>query len=169
MHPRALQHRTLPLSQGGLRSCYVCSGSRSHLPDRKGSGTVICTVAPNPTSLQGRAPVHHVSYSSGSCLPIGEGSGASHVLRLWILPPYREGSSATIACPVISCGPWALNIKKNLASMHVQLGLHVPNIRAHVFKVLDRTIMDLQDVWVGSIFNSCKTCEQTATVQHRPC
>jgi hypothetical protein len=52
---------------------------------------VTCTVAPDPIFLQRRTPMHHVSYSSGSCLHIGEGSGASHVLQLQILPPYRGG------------------------------------------------------------------------------
>jgi hypothetical protein len=38
--------------------------------------------------------VCHVSYSSESSLPAEEGFGASHVLWLQILPPYRDGSRA---------------------------------------------------------------------------
>jgi hypothetical protein len=75
----------------------------------------VCHTAPNLTSLQGRAPVHHVSYSSRSCLPTG------------------EGSDGTIACPAISCGPQASSIKKSLADLLVQLGSHVskvPNVNA---------------------------------------
>jgi hypothetical protein len=50
-----------------------------------------CPTAPDPTSLQGRAPVCYVSYRSGSCLPTGEGSGVPCVLQLRILPSYRGG------------------------------------------------------------------------------
>jgi hypothetical protein len=89
--PRALQHRTLPPSKGGLRGCHVLIGSRSCLRDRKGSGTTTCTVAPDPASLQGRAPVHHVFYSSRSYPPVREGSGASRVLQLRILPHSKGG------------------------------------------------------------------------------
>jgi hypothetical protein len=80
--PRVIELRILPPYRGGLRSA-------------------VCPTAPDPTSLQGRAPEHRMSYSSGYCLPAGEGSGAPHVLWLQILPPYREGSDATIACPVV--------------------------------------------------------------------
>jgi hypothetical protein len=79
---RALQHRTLPLSQGGLRGCHVSSGSGSRLTDRKGTDATTCTVALDPTSLQGRALVRYMSYSFRSCLPAGEGSGAPCVLWL---------------------------------------------------------------------------------------
>jgi hypothetical protein len=65
--PRALQYRVLPLSQGGLRSWHVSSGSRPH-------------------PLIGRALMSpHVSWLQ----TYGEGSGASRVLQLRILPPYR--------------------------------------------------------------------------------
>jgi hypothetical protein len=77
MSPHVLQHWTLPPRQGGLRGCHMPSGYGSHLPDGKRSDATTCTVAPNPASLQGRAPVHHVSYSSGSCLPIGECSATA--------------------------------------------------------------------------------------------
>jgi hypothetical protein len=89
--------------------------------------------------------VHHMSYNSGSCLPAREGSGVPGVLRLrilppcregsgapcvlwlWIMPPYQEGFGAATACPTVSCGPQALNIKKRLASLPMQLGPHVLN------------------------------------------
>jgi hypothetical protein len=51
----------------------------------------MCTVAPDPVFLQGRALVRHVSYMSGSYLPVGEGSGVPRVLHLRILPPCRGG------------------------------------------------------------------------------
>jgi hypothetical protein len=91
VHPcaaHALQHRTMPPCQGGLRGCHVSSGSESCLPDRKGSSAAMCTVARNPATLQGRAPVRHVSCSSGFYLSAGEGSRVLHVLRFQILPPY---------------------------------------------------------------------------------
>jgi hypothetical protein len=52
------------------------------LPVEVGSGAVMCPVALDLASLIGRAPVCHVSYSSGSCLPTGEGSRAPCVLQL---------------------------------------------------------------------------------------
>jgi hypothetical protein len=148
----------------------VSSGFGSHLPDRKGSDAVMCTVASDPASLQRRAPVHHVSCSSESYLLTGENSGLPHVLRLRILPPYREGSGAAIACPAVPCGPCALNIKKSLASLSVRLGPRVPNSRTHVCKASDvMTIMGLQDVRADSAVNACKTCEHAITVQCCPC
>jgi hypothetical protein len=78
--PRALDHWTMPPSRGGLRGYHLSSGSGSRLPDRKGFGTTTCTVAPDPASLQGRAPVRHVSYSFRFCLPVEEGSRAPRVL-----------------------------------------------------------------------------------------
>jgi hypothetical protein len=55
-----MRHRTLPPSQDGLQGYHVSSGSGSRLPDRKGSGAATYIMAPDPSSLQGRAPVHHV-------------------------------------------------------------------------------------------------------------
>jgi hypothetical protein len=47
----------------------------------------------------------------------------------------------------------------------VQLGTHVPNVRAYAFKVPDiRAIIGLQDVRAGSVVNSCKACKQIVTV-----
>jgi hypothetical protein len=95
----ALQHRTLPPSQGGLRSCHVSIVSGSRLSNRKGSGAVTCTVALNHASLQGRAPVRHMSYRSGFCLPVREGSDAPSVLQLRILSPCKGGLRCA-TCPV---------------------------------------------------------------------
>jgi hypothetical protein len=130
----------------------------------------MCHVAPNPAPLQGRAPVRHVSYSSESCLPAGEGSGASCVLRFWILPPYQEASGASTACPTDSCGLRNSNIKKSLSGLPMQLDSSVPNASVHVSMMPNvRAIMGLQDVRVSSAFNAYKTCGQAATVQRRPC
>jgi hypothetical protein len=115
----------------------VSSGSVSCLHDEKGPGAATCPVALNPASLQGRAPVCHVSYKFGFCLPTGEGSGASCILRLQILPPYREGSGAATACSVVSYGSWVSSIKERLAGLHVQVDTHVPNARVLVSKVPD--------------------------------
>jgi hypothetical protein len=44
--------------------------------------------------------------------------------------------------------------------------MHVPNARAHVFKAsYVRAIMRMQDVWVGSVVNTCKSCGHASTVQ----
>jgi hypothetical protein len=101
--------------------------------------------------------VCHMFYSSGFHLSIVEGSEAPFVL--WILPPYREGSGAAIVCSVASCESRVSNIKKSLTGLPVQLGMHVPNTHAYIFKAFDvRIIMGLQDVRVASTVNVCKTC-----------
>jgi hypothetical protein len=97
--PCVLQLRILPPCRGGLWSA-------------------ACPTAPDPASMQGRAPERCVSYSSGSCLPV-EDSRAPRVLRLRILPPYREGSGAVTACPTVSCGLRTLSIKKSLVGLLV--------------------------------------------------
>jgi hypothetical protein len=143
---------------------------RSPPPCKGGLPCATCLTAPDPASLQGRAPVRHVSCSSGSCLLAGEGSGLPHVLRFWIMPPYRKGSDAGTACHEVPCGPRASNIKKNLAGLPVRLSTCVPNARTHVSKALDvRAIIGLQDVRTGSVVNACKTCGHVATVHRQPC
>jgi hypothetical protein len=109
--------------------------------------------------------VRHVSYSSGSCLPAREGSETPRILRLRILPPYREGFGATTTCPTVFYGAWASGIKKSLACLLVQLGTHVPNARVPVSKVPDiRATMGLQDMRVGCAVNAHMTCRQAATM-----
>jgi hypothetical protein len=50
--------------------------------------------------------------------------------------------------------------------MHVQVGTHVPNARAHVFKMPNiRAIMGQQNVRAGSAVNDCKTCRQAGTMR----
>jgi hypothetical protein len=50
--------------------------------------------------------------------------------------------------------------------MPVQLGMHVLNARAHVFKVPHiRVIMCLQDVQTDNVVNTCKACEHASTVR----
>jgi hypothetical protein len=86
-------------------------------------------VALDPTSLLGRV------------------LAPPRVLWLQTLHLNREGSGAATR-PVVPCGPRISDIKESLASLPVQLGLHVPNARAHVFKAPDiRAIIVLQDVW----------------------
>jgi hypothetical protein len=55
-----------------------------------------------------------------------------------------KDSSAIITCPTVFCGPQALNIKKSLTGLSVQLGSHIFNARVHVSKASDvRAIIDL--------------------------
>jgi hypothetical protein len=139
-------------------------GAKIHFhPCKGGLWCATCLAALDPTSLQGRALVRHVSYVSESCLPAGEGFRAPRVLRLRTLPPYWEGSDATTTCPTVPYGLGASNIKESLAGLPVRLDPHVPNARAHVSKAPDvRAIMGLQDVQLGSIVNVCKTCGYSA-------
>jgi hypothetical protein len=55
--PRALQHQTLPPSQGGVRGNHVSSGSGSRLLDREGSSVATCLVATNLAYTIGKASV----------------------------------------------------------------------------------------------------------------
>jgi hypothetical protein len=48
-------------------------------PCRGGLRNDVCATTPDPASLQGRAPEHHVSYGSESCIPTG---------RAPVMPPY---------------------------------------------------------------------------------
>jgi hypothetical protein len=159
------------------------------LPVEVGSGAVMCPVALDLASLIGRAPVCHVSYSSGSCLPTGEGSRAPCVLQLQILPPYGGGLWST-TCPTAPdsasllgglrcrhCMPcnflWTVGlryIKRGLDSLPKQIGSRVSKPRAHVpYASNARAIMGLQDVQIGDVIITCKMCGQAATVLHRPC
>jgi polyferredoxin len=193
--PRVPQLQTLSSCKGGLR-CATCHtaldhaslqgraplrhvsySSRSCLPAREGSGAprvlqlrilppcmgglrcITCPTTPDPASLHERAPVCHMSYNSGSCLPTREGSSVPGILRLQILAPYREGSGVATACPAVSCGIRASNIKKSLDPC-------VPNARVHISKTPDvRAIMSLRDVRAGSAVNTYKTCGYAATLQ----
>jgi hypothetical protein len=48
----------------------------------------------------------------------------------------------------------------------MQLGMHVPNARTHIFKAPHvRAIMRLQDVRAGSVVNTCKVCVHASTVR----
>jgi hypothetical protein len=66
----------------GATTCPVAPYPSSLIGRALAPPRVLCTVALDPTSQQGRAPVRHVFYSSVSCVPAGEGSGAPRVLRL---------------------------------------------------------------------------------------
>jgi hypothetical protein len=143
--PRAPRPRTSPPCLGSLRCCHVSHDSGSRLPAREGSGATTCHMAPNFTSLLGRALVLLHAHGSGSRLP-AQGGGApvlSCVTWLQTPPPCsgglrcyhvyygsrpclpaREGSDA-VMCPTTLKGPRALRIKKGLAGLPTRLGLRV--------------------------------------------
>jgi hypothetical protein len=76
-----------------------------------------------------------------------------------------EVGSDTITCPRDPCGPRVSSIKKRLADLPAQLGMHVPNERVHVSKVPHvRVIVHLQDVRTSSVVNTCKACEHAFTM-----
>jgi hypothetical protein len=104
---------------------HVACGTGPSLPANVGFEAAMCSVAPDPASLLGRAPVLPHASSSGPHLPTREGSGSATcpvalgltfllrrapmplcVLWLWVLPPWWEGSGtvARHAVPV-SRGP----------------------------------------------------------------
>jgi hypothetical protein len=144
--PFVLQYRTLPPSQDGLWGCHVPSNFRTHLPDRKGSNTTTCTVDPDPLG----------GLQCATCLAASD-------------PTSLRGGLQTAMRPVVLCGPRASSIKKSLAGLPMQLGSHVLNTHAYVYKASNiRAIMGLQDVWEGSAITACKTCGQAATVQRWP-
>jgi hypothetical protein len=77
-----------------------------------------------------------------------------------------EVGSYVATYPTVPYGPHASSIKKSLVGLPMQLGTHVPNVRAHVSKVLDiRVIMGLQDVWAVSAVNAYKACRQIVIVR----
>jgi hypothetical protein len=77
-----------------------------------------------------------------------------------------EVGSGIATCPAGLYGPRGLSIKKSLAGLPVQLGAHVPNVRAHISKVpYVRAIMRLQDVQASSVVNTCKACVHVSTVR----
>jgi hypothetical protein len=48
----------------------------------------------------------------------------------------------------------------------VQLGVHVPNARAHIFKASNiRAIMGLHNVRAGITVNACKVCRHIVTMR----
>jgi hypothetical protein len=115
----------------------VSSGSGPHLSSREDSRATTCTVAPDLTSLLGRALEPPCN------------------LRFRTLPPCQKGSGA------VTC----LKHKKNLAGMPKQLDLCVFKACTHISKTLDiRVIMDLQNMWIDDTFNAYMMCGQTATV-----
>jgi hypothetical protein len=137
----------LPLGKSGLRYCHVSSGSGTRLPNRKGSGTATCTVAPDV--LGG------LRYAACPARPD---------------PASLLGGLQAVMRPAVPCGPRATNIKKALAGLSMWQRPPVPNARAHIFKTPDvRAIMSLQDIRAGSAVHAYKTCGYAATVQHRPC
>jgi hypothetical protein len=96
-----------------------------------------------------------VFYGSGHHLPTGKGFGAA----MHPAVPYRLRASS---------------IKKGLADLPMQLGSRVSKPCVHVPNVPDaRAIMGLQDMWIGDVIITCKTCGQgsnnVATVPRRPC
>jgi hypothetical protein len=77
-----------------------------------------------------------------------------------------EVGSGAAMCPTGPYEPRVLSIKKILACLPVQLGTHVPNVRAHIFKTpYVRAIMCLQDVHAGSVVNTYKTYGHASTVR----
>jgi hypothetical protein len=124
----------------------VSSGFRPHFLAREDSGAATCNMAPDPSSLLGRAPV------------------SSRALRLRTVSPCREGSGATTH-PMVPYRLWTSSIKKNLPSLVMQLSSRVSKVHMHVSKSPDaRVIMGLQDVRTSCVFNACKMSGQTATV-----
>jgi hypothetical protein len=145
--PCSLQHRTLPLCQGGLRRYHESRSTGPHFHVRDGSGATMCTMALYPASLLGSALVP-------PCFP-----------WLWTLPPCWEGSGAATR-PVVPYGPWASSIKKSLASLPMKLGSCVSKARMRDSKAPDaRALMGLQDMRASGVINACNRCGHATIVQ----
>jgi hypothetical protein len=106
-----------------------------------------------------------VSYVSGPRLLADVGSDAAmYPMAPGPHPSVGVGSGATM-CPMTSCGPQVLSIKKSLAGLPVKLGTLVPNARTNVSKKPDvRAIMGLQDVRACSVVIANKACGHAATM-----
>jgi hypothetical protein len=77
----------------------VSSGFGTHLPDRKGSGAAMCTVALDPASLQGTR----------------ESIGVPCALRLQILPPCKGG----LQCATCPAAPDPASVQGRALMCHV--------------------------------------------------
>jgi hypothetical protein len=122
-------------------------GPEPRLLFKEGSGTTMCTTAPDPTT-----------WLEGGTLML------LHVQQLRTLPSCRKGF-VTATRPAVPYGPWATSTKKSLPGLSIQLGPRVSKARMHVSKTPDvKAIMGSQDVWVDGAFSACKTCRQAATI-----
>jgi hypothetical protein len=120
----------------------MSSGSRARLPDREGSDTTTCNMAPDPLG----------GLRHATC-PMTPDPAS-----LW-------GGLRAATCPMVPYGLWASSMKKSLAGLPAQQGSPIPNACMHVSKAPDvRAITGLQDVWAGTINYACKTCKQAAIV-----
>jgi hypothetical protein len=129
------------------------------------SGAVTCPMAPDLTSRLKWAPALPRVLWLRTSSPGRGGLQRCHA-SCGSKPHFPTGAGSSVAmCPTSPCGPRVSSIKKSLADLTVQLGTHVPNAHAHVFKTPHiRTIMCLQDVQPVSVVNTCKACKQTSTV-----
>jgi hypothetical protein len=126
---------------------HMSGGSGSYLPDKKVSGTAMCTVALDP--LGGLRCV--------TCPAVSD-------------PASLQRGPQDATRPTVPSGPRASNIKKSLASLSMQSGSYVLNVRAHVSKAPNiRVIMGMQDVRADNAFNAYNMCQHVATVQRMPC
>jgi hypothetical protein len=75
---------------------------RTPSPCKGGLRCTMCSAALDPTSLYGRAPVRHMSYTSASDLPVREGSGAPRVQQLQIMPLCSGGLRCAMYLTVLA-------------------------------------------------------------------
>jgi hypothetical protein len=126
--PHVLWLQTSPLTRGELWCCHMSYDSGPRLPDEVGSSAAVCPIALDLT--------YRLRWTL--TLP--------HILWLRTSPPDWGGLRR---CHVSHDSLWAtcFKHKESLADLPMQLGTHVPNARAHVFKAPHiRAIMRLQDV-----------------------
>jgi hypothetical protein len=159
-------------------------GSGPHFPPEVGFGSATCHTAPNLASLPRLAlalprvirlrtsPLDsgglrrcHVPYGSEPHLLTKVGSGIV-TCPMTLDPASLLAGLQVTTCHAVPYGPRASSIKKILAGLPLQLGLHVPNAHVHISKAPDaRAIMGLQDVRACSAVNACKMCKYVATVR----
>jgi hypothetical protein len=150
---------------------------RTLLPSWGGLRCATCPTTPDLASLQGMVLKRRVSYSSGSCLLVVEGSGVSHVIQLRIMP-LCNGGLCSVACfmapdPAFLPGGlrcrhrmpcdflWTVGLRyinKGLASLPMQLGTRAYSICAwrQSHHGSERCVdmwrhHNLQDVWTGRL------------------
>jgi hypothetical protein len=149
MLSRVLCLRTLSPIWGGLRRCHVSYDFRPHLPAEMDSDAATCHMPSDLTSqLRWTTALPRVLWLQTSRSRLRWAPALSCVLWLRTLSPgwgglrrchvsYGSGphlptevGSGAVTCHTGS--PWAmsLSIKKRLASLTVQLGMHVHNARA---------------------------------------
>jgi hypothetical protein len=137
VHPRVIQHPTMPLYLGGFRHCRVSQGSGSRLSAQACSSTATCLMTPDLTPPRGWAPgLPHIAWLRNPPL---------HARGLW--SPHAPHSSPQ----VIGRNKERLSCNRHAAMLPCYRGTPTRCITEAPARRVDiRCYHDLQNVQAGS-------------------